>query len=256
MVIKSKHMFSDKSKLIDSSVSFHSTLASGWSKGYSSGGFKRRIEFFRSLLIKLVRVESRWLDAGCGSGILAREIGALGASVIAVDAADEMVDFAINEHLISVPVLYKKITTIEKLDDIDNNFDGVFCSSVIEYVDNPHLAIMEFIRVTKPGGLLVISVPNKFSIIRFFQKIIKNISNFFGRKKFLYLDFSINEYTYNDLYNLLEGSGYLVDKIDIFDPILPNLTNRLYLGSLFVAIAHKPLSVSVLTVDHLPKTTK
>lgn len=242
MFFKLKHVSDDKLQSIDSSIAFHGTLASRWSKGYSSGGFRRRIEFFKSKLKELVQVRSHWLDAGCGSGVLAREINALGANVIAIDASDEMINSARKEHFPSTSILYKQVATIEKIDNENGIFDGVLCSSVIEYVENPCLAIKELIRVTKPGGVLIISVPNKLSLIRLFQKIIRNYSKLFGKNRFFYLEFSINSYTRRSLFFLLESSGYLVDKMDIFDPILPIFSNRLSFGSLFVVVAHKPMT--------------
>lgn len=242
MSFKLKHMSDDKLQSIDSSIAFHSILASRWSNGYSSGRFRRRIEFFKSKLKELVQVGSHWLDAGCGSGVLAREIGALGADVIAIDASDEMINCAKKEHLPSIPILYKQVATIEKIDNESGIFDGVLCSSVIEYIDNPCLALKELIRVTKPGGVLILSVPSKLSLIRLFQKIIRKCSKIFGKNRFFYLEFSINSYTRRGLFFLLESSGYLVDKIDIFDPILPIFSNRLSFGSLFVVVAHKPMT--------------
>jgi 2-polyprenyl-3-methyl-5-hydroxy-6-metoxy-1,4-benzoquinol methylase len=44
----------------------------------------------------------------------------------------------------------------------DNCFDFIISSEVIEHTDNPYRAIGEFYRVLKPGGILALTVPNRF----------------------------------------------------------------------------------------------
>ncbi len=46
----------------------------------------------------------------------------------------------------------------------DARFDGVFCTEVLEHVNQPFNAISEIMRILKPGGLLVASSPFNFRI--------------------------------------------------------------------------------------------
>jgi SAM-dependent methyltransferase len=48
---------------------------------------------------------------------------------------------------------------IEHLDFIDNTFDIVICSHVLEHVDNDYNALREMARVTKKNGVVLIMVP-------------------------------------------------------------------------------------------------
>ena len=48
----------------------------------------------------------------------------------------------------------------------DATFDGVVCSSVLEYVSDPRAALVELWRLLKPNGLLLVSVPNAHPIAR------------------------------------------------------------------------------------------
>ena len=41
----------------------------------------------------------------------------------------------------------------------DNTFDTILCIAVLEHVENPEEIIPEFLRVLKPGGIVVASVP-------------------------------------------------------------------------------------------------
>lgn len=40
-----------------------------------------------------------------------------------------------------------------------SSFDGVFCSGVLEHVDELHAAVAEIHRILKPGGVLIVGVP-------------------------------------------------------------------------------------------------
>ncbi|MDB6139942.1 MAG: hypothetical protein JWO94_3014 [Verrucomicrobiaceae bacterium] len=41
----------------------------------------------------------------------------------------------------------------------DNHFDSIVCIAVLEHVENPEQVIPEFLRVLKPGGHVIASVP-------------------------------------------------------------------------------------------------
>ena len=41
----------------------------------------------------------------------------------------------------------------------DNSFDGVICMEVLEHVSDPFQAARELVRVVRPGGLLLVTVP-------------------------------------------------------------------------------------------------
>lgn len=46
----------------------------------------------------------------------------------------------------------------------ESRFDGVFCTEVLEHVNQPFKAIEEIYRILKPGGLLIASSPFNFRI--------------------------------------------------------------------------------------------
>lgn len=41
----------------------------------------------------------------------------------------------------------------------DNTFDIILCSEVLEHIPNPEMAIKEFSRILKPGGMLILTAP-------------------------------------------------------------------------------------------------
>lgn len=233
----------EKIKILAEGARFHESLASNWSACYESGGFRRRITFFESLLKKFAQPDDLWLDAGCGSGRLSRLIGLLGAHVFAVDGSPRMIENAKKESIDlceSGRITYKLVGTIEILDFESCSFDKILCSSVIEYVENPEKAIGELFRVIRPDGILIVSVPNRLSLIRLAQQLIRNVSQIFGKNYYQYLSVSKNVYCLVDIRRLLEKIGFVVEMVEYFDPILPAFFSRLSLGSLFIIIARRP----------------
>lgn len=100
------------------------------------------------------------LDAGCGAGYGADMLLKSGAKrVYAIDKAGEAVDYC-RSHFKGKNLLFKE-GDISKLDFPAKFFDLVVALEVIEHVEDYAQAIREFYRVLKPGGLLLISTPNK-----------------------------------------------------------------------------------------------
>jgi 2-polyprenyl-6-hydroxyphenyl methylase / 3-demethylubiquinone-9 3-methyltransferase len=106
------------------------------------------------------------LDVGCGAGLLCEPLARLGALVTGVDAAPENIDAA------------KAHGTLSRL-DIDyragelaeqglGTFDLVICMEVIEHVSDPAAFVGQLTAHLKPGGLLILSTPNRTAASRLF----------------------------------------------------------------------------------------
>ena len=99
------------------------------------------------------------LDAGCGTGYGSRLLAAGGArEVIGVDQARAVLDMAASELPDSGRL---QIGDLHKLEFEDDKFDLVVCFEVIEYLEDPLAAFDELVRVLAPGGLLLVSSPNR-----------------------------------------------------------------------------------------------
>ena len=64
----------------------------------------------------------------------------------------------------------------------DGAYDFVFCIEVLEHVPNPYGTLGEIHRVLKPGGRLVLSVPNPYH----FKEIIWNVLRIPDRQGHIY----------------------------------------------------------------------
>ena len=98
------------------------------------------------------------LDVGCGAGLLAEPLARLGAKVTAVDAAAELIAAAkLHAQGQGLDIDYRA-STVEAL---DGQFDLVTSMEVIEHVADPQAFVSSLASRLAPGGLLIISTPNK-----------------------------------------------------------------------------------------------
>ena len=98
------------------------------------------------------------LDAGCGTGLLTREIAiAVGPSgcVVGIDNSPDMLDPA-RKRCKGLPQVQLKEGTVEALPEKDNSFNAVSCVQVLLYVPEVSRALGELHRVLKRGGRVVI----------------------------------------------------------------------------------------------------
>ena len=99
---------------------------------------------------------ARILDIGCGIGTYVRRFRQYSDDVYGVDVEPERVAEA------SVDAAeHPAWRAGEELPFPDDWFDLVFSNEVIEHVDDDRQTIREAVRVTKPGGTIVIFAPNR-----------------------------------------------------------------------------------------------
>jgi SAM-dependent methyltransferase len=101
----------------------------------------------------------RILDAGCGSGYLARILAANGADVVGVDHSGKMLDFARRkEHKEPLGVAYLQADLARLSPLPEASFDVVVSNVVLQDVVAFDGAFREFHRVLRTGGRLLFSV--------------------------------------------------------------------------------------------------
>lgn len=109
----------------------------------------------------------RFLDAGAGFGRHAFEAARQGATVFALDWAQDEVVATRNMFSLMVDAHEVPATTVggalrgdaTRLPFADDTFDCVVTSEVLEHIQDDVSAISELHRVLKPGGTLGVTVP-------------------------------------------------------------------------------------------------
>ncbi|MBI4620205.1 MAG: class I SAM-dependent methyltransferase [Desulfobacterales bacterium] len=121
--------------------------------------FQERKKYILNLLGKN---GGRVLDVGCGPAIFIHELLERGCQVWGVDISHKMIEHAkkiLGENELTAKVEFL-VGDTEHLSFPNNFFDCVLCVGVLEYIDNEKKSLEEISRVLKPGGELILTVPN------------------------------------------------------------------------------------------------
>ena len=99
------------------------------------------------------------VDVGCGPAQLARPLTERGFHYIGVDPVPEMFE-GTRGAMAAEPLASFLAGTAQELPVADATADGTALVAVIEYVPDVDAVLAEVKRVTKPGGIVVVTVPN------------------------------------------------------------------------------------------------
>jgi len=107
------------------------------------------------------------LDVGCGAGILSEALARIGAEVTAIDACPENIEVAkahaeLDESL-SDNLKYICTTVEEYVDTVEDEYDAIVASEVIEHVNNPDTFVRKCTEVLKTDGSFFVTTINRSS---------------------------------------------------------------------------------------------
>jgi len=177
------------------------------------------------------------LDLGCGSGENIVPLSLRGANVIGMDISSELICLAVERvcrfPLPFPPLLYVGSAYDTKLPAL--SVDVVFCMSLLHHLDIERVK-EEILRVLKPGGVLIVKEPIRFS------RSMKRIRKLFPAKE----DISENEYPLNEaqIATLCEDFAVLAQR-DFRTPLGA-------VASKFPFFRRAILRADCLLVKHLP----
>ena len=104
----------------------------------------------------------RVLDMGCGAGLLAEPLARLGGRVTGIDAAPENIEAA-RSHAVQSGLTID-FRTGDAAAVAGETFDLVTCLEVIEHVSDPTAFVTSLAELLAPGGLLILSTPNRTAL--------------------------------------------------------------------------------------------
>lgn len=117
------------------------------------------------------------LDAGCGSSTKTVHLARHGYPVVAIDISEKILDIArqtVTERGLQERVKHEwqDLTALSYADDA---FARVLCWGVLMHVPEVEKAIAELVRVTRPGGTIVVSEGNGRSLQAVALRMLKRV---------------------------------------------------------------------------------
>lgn len=187
------------------------------------------------------------LDIPAGEGALSERLAAIGWDVVCADLYPEIFKLdgtgAVKADLDS------------RLPFGDSQFDAVVCVEGLEHIEHPANAVREFARIVRPGGRLVISVPNILNIEERLKwlihgytshfkpvsrPVLEEVARTYGERGGIALH--INPIGYSEIRYLLEQSGFAI--------------RRLYRDKPKKDWAYRPLTAIIRLVGRLTPESK
>ncbi len=121
------------------------------------------------------RSEAKVMDAGCGTGLVGAILYKMGYRQIdGFDLSDKMVEVA--DQLGCYSELKGSIDLTRKMEDYeDNAYDGTLSCGVFTLGHVPPEAMEELIRITRPGGFVVVSTRKSYYDSTNFQEAVDKL---------------------------------------------------------------------------------
>lgn len=200
---------------MDNLTNFFNNKAQNFSNNYHKvKNFKERYQFlthkFKNLPKTNLKKNIQILDYGCGEGIFSIDLSYYG-NVIAVDGSKNMLELA------------KKKTTLKKiknikfiLSDLNNynsnkKFELIFCSSVMEYLENFSQHLDKLYNLLDDKGTLFLTLPNSRSIYRLMELALFKLINI--PKYYNYVKLNKNENFYREI---LTKKKFFISEVSYF----------------------------------------
>lgn len=140
---------------------FFDAVAAGWTARYArDDAVAARLARFRNAVQARIAPPAHILDFGCGSGDIAIHLAGAGFTVTGFDLSAQMIEQARVADAQQRVTWMTRSSGRDRLPFEDASFDAVVISSVLEYIPALGDTLSEFVRVMRPGGWLIATVPD------------------------------------------------------------------------------------------------
>jgi 2-polyprenyl-6-hydroxyphenyl methylase/3-demethylubiquinone-9 3-methyltransferase len=214
---------------------FNRTAPTFISRYSDSPAFKERLKVWQCAIEKSLAHPpgiSLCLDMGCGDGSISRQVAARGIRTIGLDQSEAMLALArqraVDEKLGAQTdyILASLPLSDELTKRFENSAGLIICSSVMEYVDDYEKTLRQFHTILKPGGILLLSLANRLSVYRIFERTLRR----FLLLQDSYLQHQRHQFDRSRVKPLLAAFGYRVLEEEFFALPLQTLTEKVFRG--------------------------
>jgi ubiquinone/menaquinone biosynthesis C-methylase UbiE len=181
----------------------------------------------RSILSEMIKAMpmGRFLDIGCGPGVLTSELLNGRRDVVSVDLSLAMLGKA-SESIHDSP--YRgdaRFASCEasQLCFADGSFDVVLCIGVVYYVENYVAVMQEIYRILKETGVAVVQI-NKIASPAVYMTLVpayRWLKTKLIGKSYEKMQFTGNVFSWQGFLSDMEGIGYEVERAEFYDFRVP-----------------------------------
>jgi SAM-dependent methyltransferase len=148
------------------------------------------------------------IDVGCGTGVLLRHCRERGIEAYGIDRSPAVVRHHAAET--GLPVV---MASVDDLPIRDAASSLVVCHGLVEHLASPAQGLRELLRITRPGGRALLSVPARYSL---FTPLVPIWYFTGGRHRHPWLEMVGRSYGRRSFRRLLVESGWQVERIAMF----------------------------------------
>jgi 2-polyprenyl-3-methyl-5-hydroxy-6-metoxy-1,4-benzoquinol methylase len=158
---------------------------------------------WRARRIARGRVPGVVIDVGCGRGLLLDELRRMGWKVTGTELSDEAAEYA--RDVLGIPVI---VGEFHRLEIAPESVDLVILWQTFEHMREPDAVLKRVHDVLRPGGLTIVSVPNRESWQARFTG---------ARWHHLDVPRHLHHYGESTLRGMLERHGFRVGRVEHFN---------------------------------------
>lgn len=159
-------------------------------------------------IIEFDKQRSSVLDIGCAMGDFLYPAKTYYAKTFGIELSDKMADYTSKN--LGVTIFRTQFDSLQT----NERFSCIHMSHIIEHVPNPNDWLAKAKQLLLPGGILVICVPNMFSMTRVFKLALKRLKIRKGRwKNPRRTPDHLFEPTVKGMEYLLTSNGFKIEKI-------------------------------------------
>jgi 2-polyprenyl-6-hydroxyphenyl methylase/3-demethylubiquinone-9 3-methyltransferase len=103
----------------------------------------------------------RFLDIGCGGGLLSEPVARMGATVVGADPSEKNIGIASTHAAETGTSVDYRAVTAEQLAEAGETFDVVLNMEVVEHVADVDFFMTTCAKMVRPGGLLFVATINR-----------------------------------------------------------------------------------------------
>ncbi len=156
-------------ELFDSTAEYYQQRSEARVYNFSSLVFQRRISIVERFL-KSVPQNGRVLDFGMGPAVFAKFCEKKNLSYLGIDISPIMVERAKALNLRNSEFM---VGDLDSLSSFRKSMDAVLAIGLIDYLEHPDRGMELLAECVKPGGYLILSFRNRFSLPRVLRDLAK-----------------------------------------------------------------------------------